>query len=141
MKFRRKSGVESKISTSSMPDIIFMLLIFFMVTTVLRQFSGLDNGRGNSRPDSDMLQTPDGSILHFTTLNSTNELPYGDSDDFAIGTSGQDFISTLSGDDFIAASQGQDYINAGSGNDIINISSSGKTVDGGTGIDTIFEGR
>ncbi len=41
MKFRRKSGVESKISTSSMPDIIFMLLIFFMVTTVLRQFSGL----------------------------------------------------------------------------------------------------
>ena len=24
-----------------MPDIIFMLLIFFMVTTVLRQFSGL----------------------------------------------------------------------------------------------------
>ena len=41
MKFRRKSGVESKISTSSMPDIIFMLLIFFMVTTVLREFSGL----------------------------------------------------------------------------------------------------
>ena len=24
-----------------MPDIIFMLLIFFMVTTVLREFSGL----------------------------------------------------------------------------------------------------
>ena len=41
MKFRRKSAVESKISTSSMPDIIFMLLIFFMVTTVLREFSGL----------------------------------------------------------------------------------------------------
>ena len=41
MKFRRKSGVESKISTSSMPDIIFMLLIFFMVTTVLREFYGL----------------------------------------------------------------------------------------------------
>ena len=41
MKFRRKSAVESKISTSSMPDIIFMLLIFFMVTTVLREYSGL----------------------------------------------------------------------------------------------------
>ena len=41
MKFKRKSGIESKISTSSMPDIIFMLLIFFMVTTVLREFSGL----------------------------------------------------------------------------------------------------
>ena len=33
--------MESKISVSSMPDIIFMLLIFFMVTTVLREYSGL----------------------------------------------------------------------------------------------------
>jgi len=41
MKFRRKSGVESKISTSSMPDIIFMLLILFMVTTVSREYSVL----------------------------------------------------------------------------------------------------
>jgi biopolymer transport protein ExbD len=41
MKFKRKSNMESKISTSSMPDIIFMLLIFFMVTTVLREYSGL----------------------------------------------------------------------------------------------------
>ena len=41
MKFKRKSSIESKISTSSMPDIIFMLLIFFMVTTVLREYSGL----------------------------------------------------------------------------------------------------
>ena len=41
MKFKRKSKIESKIATSSMPDIIFMLLIFFMVTTVLREYSGL----------------------------------------------------------------------------------------------------
>ena len=41
MKFKRKSNIESKISTSSMPDVIFMLLIFFMVTTVLREYSGL----------------------------------------------------------------------------------------------------
>ena len=41
MKFKRKSNIESKISTSSMPDIIFMLLIFFMVTTVLREYSWL----------------------------------------------------------------------------------------------------
>ena len=41
MKFKRKANIESKISTSSMPDIIFMLLIFFMVTTVLREYSGL----------------------------------------------------------------------------------------------------
>ena len=42
MKFKRKSNIESKISTSSMPDIIFMLLIFFMVTTVMREYEGLD---------------------------------------------------------------------------------------------------
>jgi biopolymer transport protein ExbD len=41
MRFKRKSNMESKISVSSMPDIIFMLLIFFMVTTVLREYSGL----------------------------------------------------------------------------------------------------
>ena len=41
MKFRKKSEVKSEISTASMPDIIFMLLVFFMVTTVLREFEGL----------------------------------------------------------------------------------------------------
>ena len=41
MKFNRKTKLSSEIPTSSMPDIIFMLLIFFMVTTVLREYSGL----------------------------------------------------------------------------------------------------
>ena len=41
MKFARKTKLSSEITTSSMPDIIFMLLIFFMVTTVLREYSGL----------------------------------------------------------------------------------------------------
>lgn len=41
MKFTRKTKLSSEIPTASMPDIIFMLLIFFMVTTVLREFSGL----------------------------------------------------------------------------------------------------
>ena len=41
MNFSRKTKISSEIPTSSMPDIIFMLLIFFMVTTVLREFSGL----------------------------------------------------------------------------------------------------
>ncbi len=35
--FTKKSKTEPTISTASMPDIIFMLLIFFMVTTVLRE--------------------------------------------------------------------------------------------------------
>ena len=42
MKLTRKNKQKSEISTSSLPDIIFMLLIFFMVTTVMREFEGLD---------------------------------------------------------------------------------------------------
>ena len=42
MKITRKNKTKSEISTSSLPDIIFMLLIFFMVTTVMREFEGLD---------------------------------------------------------------------------------------------------
>ena len=41
MKIQRKTQLDSEIPTASMPDIIFMLLIFFMVTTVLREYSGL----------------------------------------------------------------------------------------------------
>ena len=41
MNFSRKTQLSSEIPTSSMPDIIFMLLIFFMVTTVLREYYGL----------------------------------------------------------------------------------------------------
>lgn len=39
--FSRKNKVKANIPTSSMPDIIFMLLIFFMATTVMRQYDGL----------------------------------------------------------------------------------------------------
>ena len=42
MKIDRKTQESNEISTSSLPDIIFMLLIFFMVTTVMREFEGLD---------------------------------------------------------------------------------------------------
>ena len=42
MKLNRKTQSSNEISTSSLPDIIFMLLIFFMVTTVMREYEGLD---------------------------------------------------------------------------------------------------
>ncbi|NJN42583.1 MAG: biopolymer transporter ExbD [Flammeovirgaceae bacterium] len=38
-KFRKKSNVKQDIPTSSMPDVVFMLLFFFMVTTQLRETS------------------------------------------------------------------------------------------------------
>jgi len=41
MDFERKSKVKMEIPTASLPDIIFMLLIFFMVSTVLKQYEGL----------------------------------------------------------------------------------------------------
>lgn len=36
-KFRKKSKTTQEIPTAALPDIIFMLLFFFMVTTVLRE--------------------------------------------------------------------------------------------------------
>ncbi len=38
-KFRKKTKVKQDIPTSSMPDVVFMLLFFFMVTTQLRETS------------------------------------------------------------------------------------------------------
>ena len=41
MAIQKKSKVSQEIPTASMPDIVFMLLLFFMVTTVFRQSTGL----------------------------------------------------------------------------------------------------
>jgi biopolymer transport protein ExbD len=41
IKIERKAKIKIGIPTASMPDIIFQLLIFFMVSTVLREFQGL----------------------------------------------------------------------------------------------------
>ena len=38
-KFKKKANVKQDIPTSSMPDVVFMLLFFFMVTTELREQS------------------------------------------------------------------------------------------------------
>ena len=41
MNITQKTKQKSTVSTASLPDIIFMLLIFFMVTTVMKTFDGL----------------------------------------------------------------------------------------------------
>lgn len=41
MKIVKKTLTSGSIPQASLPDIIFLLLIFFMVTTVLKQFHGL----------------------------------------------------------------------------------------------------
>lgn len=41
MKINKNINPKAEISTASMPDIVFMLLIFFMVVTTFKQFDGL----------------------------------------------------------------------------------------------------
>ena len=41
MKFDRDSKIENKVPTSSMADIAFLLLIFFMTTTIFKMEDGL----------------------------------------------------------------------------------------------------
>jgi len=41
LNFSKKSKVEPKIPEASLPDIVFMLLIFFMVSTVFKESEGL----------------------------------------------------------------------------------------------------
>lgn len=42
MKLKKKSKLKTKIPTTAMPDIIFMLIFFFMVSSVLRDYEGLN---------------------------------------------------------------------------------------------------
>lgn len=42
VEFKKKETASPQIPTASMPDIVFMLLLFFMVTTVFKEFSGLN---------------------------------------------------------------------------------------------------
>lgn len=41
MKFEKKNKIEPGIPLASLPDIVFLLLIFFMVVSVFKEFRGL----------------------------------------------------------------------------------------------------
>jgi biopolymer transport protein ExbD len=64
MKLKRKNKVATGIPTASLPDIIFMLLIFFMVATVLKQFTGLKV----KVPDAELVKKIPGSKRHVVTI-------------------------------------------------------------------------
>jgi len=64
MEFKKKNKIKLAIPTASMPDIIFMLLIFFMVATVIRQYSGLQV----KLPDAAKIQKLDVSNRHVATI-------------------------------------------------------------------------
>lgn len=40
-RFQRKSSISAAIPTISLPDIVFLLLIFFMVSAVFKEYQGL----------------------------------------------------------------------------------------------------
>ncbi len=64
MKFTKKSKINVSIPTTSMPDIIFILLIFFMVATVIRQYSGLKV----DLPTATKIQKVPGSKRHIVNI-------------------------------------------------------------------------
>ena len=64
MKFERKIKISTGIPTASLPDIIFMLLIFFMVATVFKQYSGLKV----KLPDAELVKKIPGSKRHVVTI-------------------------------------------------------------------------
>jgi biopolymer transport protein ExbD len=64
MKFKRKIGLSSKIPTASLPDIIFMLLIFFMVATVMKKGEGLQV----LLPDAEMIKKIPVGRQHISTI-------------------------------------------------------------------------
>ncbi len=64
MEFKKKTNIKLSIPTASMPDIIFMLLIFFMVATVIRQYSGLKV----ELPDAAKIQKLAVSKRHISTI-------------------------------------------------------------------------
>lgn len=64
MKFTKKSKLSTAVPTASMPDIIFMLLFFFMVATVIRQYSGLRL----ELPAAEKIKKIEGSKRHVVTI-------------------------------------------------------------------------
>jgi len=64
MKFDKKIKINTGIPTASLPDIIFMLLIFFMVSTVIKQYSGLTV----KLPDAELVKKIPGSKRHVSTI-------------------------------------------------------------------------
>ncbi len=64
MEFKKKNKIKLTIPTASMPDIIFMLLIFFMTVTVMKTYSGLKV----TVPDAQKIEKLDVSKRHIATI-------------------------------------------------------------------------
>jgi biopolymer transport protein ExbD len=76
MKFARKHKKNMGIPTASLPDIIFMLLIFFMVATVIKVHQGLQV----SLPDAEMVKKIPLSRDHISMIwiDKNNQVVFND---------------------------------------------------------------
>ena len=84
MNITPKTKQKSTVSTASLPDIIFMLLIFFMVTTVMKTFDGLKVQDPSAKKIEKLenrknviyiWQTKDGSVcVDDQTLSNINDV-------------------------------------------------------------------
>ena len=71
-KFKKKRGASSpEISTASLPDIIFMLLFFFMVTTVMRDTT-LKVGI-NTPQATELTKLEEKSLVHYIYVGRPTE--------------------------------------------------------------------
>ena len=78
MKFEKKrASVKQEIPTASMPDIIFMLLLFFMVTTTMREVELLVEFR---LPDAEALEKiEDKRIVSYIWVGNDSRMQIDDS--------------------------------------------------------------
>jgi biopolymer transport protein ExbD len=78
MKFSKKrSSVKQEIPTASMPDIIFMLLLFFMVTTTMREVEVLVDYK---LPDAEALEKIENKrLVSYIWIGKGNKIQINDS--------------------------------------------------------------
>jgi biopolymer transport protein ExbD len=78
MKFqKRRANTKQEIPTASMPDIVFMLLLFFMVTTTLREYDVMVNYR---LPEAKAIEKIENKrLIQYVWVGADNRIQINDS--------------------------------------------------------------
>jgi len=78
MKFEKKrAGTKQEIPTASMPDIVFMLLLFFMVTTTLREVDVLVDFK---LPEAEAIEKIENKrLIHYIWIGNDKRIQINDS--------------------------------------------------------------